>query len=117
MATIENRVFFVLGSVAGALGVALSAAAAHSGGAHMATVANFMLFHAPALLALSLVPRGTLLTLGGWVLVAGLLFFNGDLLARDLLGDRLFPFAAPLGGTAMILGWIVVAISGLMSRK
>lgn len=117
MAAIENRVFFVFGGVAGAFGVALSAAAAHTGGAHMATVANFLLFHAPALLALSLVPRGTLLTLGGWVLIAGLLFFNGDLLARDLLGDRLFPFAAPLGGTAVILGWIVVAISGLTSRK
>ncbi|HMF68928.1 MAG TPA: DUF423 domain-containing protein, partial [Phyllobacterium sp.] len=42
-------------------------------------------------------------------LVLGLLFFVGDLVSRDVAGDRLFAFAAPLGGSLLILGWVIVA--------
>jgi uncharacterized membrane protein YgdD (TMEM256/DUF423 family) len=94
-------------------GVALSAMQAHHGGAFTGTAANFLLFHAAALLAIGLAGHNRWLRLGGFVLAFGLVLFCGDLLARDLLEHRLFPFAAPVGGAALIVGWILVAASGL----
>lgn len=101
----------------GAGGVALSAAAAHIGGAFTGTVASFLLTHALALLAIGLVGGNKILRLGGFVLLAGLLLFCGDLLARDFQGVRLLPFAAPTGGTLLILGWLVAAASAFARSK
>lgn len=113
-----DRVLFITGALFGAVGVALSAAASHGGGVNVATAANFLLFHAPALIALSLVVAGgRLLHIGAAVLLVAVLMFSGDLLARDYLGQRLFPFAAPIGGTGMILGWLMLAAGGLFARK
>lgn len=113
-----DKVLFVAGALFGAIGVALSAAASHGGSTNVATAANFFLFHAPALLALSLVVGGSrLLHVGAAVLLVAVLLFSGDLLARDYLGQRLFPFAAPLGGTGMILGWLMLAAGGLFAQK
>ncbi|MDI6027498.1 DUF423 domain-containing protein [Corticibacterium sp. UT-5YL-CI-8] len=114
---VADRVFLAFGGLCGALGVALSAAAAHSGSGNVGTVANFLMFHAPAFIALSIVPRGTFLAVACWVLFAGLAIFCGDLMARDYLGTRLFPFAAPIGGSGMILGWLLVAASSLISIR
>jgi uncharacterized membrane protein YgdD (TMEM256/DUF423 family) len=97
--------------------VALSAFAAHHGGAFVGTAANFLLFHASALLAVGLVGEKRWLRLGCFVLAVGLALFCGDLLSRDLLGSRLFPFAAPAGGTLLIAGWLLVAVSALVRPK
>ncbi len=106
--------FLLAGGLLGAAGVALSAAAAHAGGGNIATAANFLLFHAPAFLALGLFGSfGRVLKAGGWIILFGLLLFCGDLLARHYLGNRLFPMAAPTGGTLMIAGWLVVALAGV----
>lgn len=99
-----------LGGVFGAAGVALSAMAAHAGGGNLSTAANMLLFHAPALLALGLAARGRLLPYAGLALALGVALFSGDLMARDFLGNRLFPMAAPAGGVIMIVGWLMVAV-------
>lgn len=112
-----SRALVVLAGLCGAIGVALSAAAAHRGGAFTGTAANFLLFHAAAVLAIGLGVANRGLRLGALVLVVGLLFFCGDLVSRDVLDDRLFPFAAPIGGTALILGWIVITVSGFFAAK
>ena len=105
-----NRVFAGLGGLFGAAGIAAYAAAAHSPDGHMATIAPILFIHAPAFLALSILARiNRAAHFGGLVLVLGLLFFIGDLASRDYAGDRLFAFAAPLGGSLLILGWVVVA--------
>lgn len=113
-----DRVLFAAGALFGAAGVALSAAATHGGSANVATAANFLLFHAPALIALSLVVAGNrILHIGAVILLVAILLFSGDLLARDYLGQRLFPFAAPVGGTGMILGWLMLAVGAVFSRR
>lgn len=105
-----NRVFAGFGGLFGAAGIAAYAAAAHSPDGHMATIAPILFIHAPAFLALSILARiNRAAHFGGLVLMLGLLFFIGDLASRDYAGDRLFAFAAPLGGSLLILGWIVVA--------
>ncbi len=50
--TLAARILIVLASLSGLLGVGLSAAAAHITGGTLATAAQFLLFPAPALLAL-----------------------------------------------------------------
>lgn len=111
------RPFLALAGLLGALGVATAAAASHSGDSNLGIVGNFLLFHAPAFIALSLVPRARLVTIAGYVLVAGLALFCGDLAMRSATGNALFPMSAPLGGGALILGWLLVAASALFTRR
>jgi len=78
-----------------------------------------LLFHAPALLALGLfIPQGRILGLASAVLALGLCLFCADLAVRDLgLAARLFPMAAPIGGSAMIVGWTLLGLSALLPRR
>ncbi|WP_421913499.1 DUF423 domain-containing protein [Mesorhizobium sp.] len=105
------------GGLCGAAGVALSAAAAHLGGAFVATAASFLLMHAPVFLAVGLLGGNRILRIGSFVLLVGLLLFCGDLLARDFFGSRLFPMSAPIGGSLLIGGWLVIAASALVRER
>ena len=111
-----NRGLILAGGLCGAAGVALSAAAAHEGGAFTGTAASFLLMHAPVFLAAGLIGGNRVLRLGCAVLLVGIVLFSGDLLARDFIGGRLFPFAAPVGGTLLIVGWLAIAASALTAR-
>lgn len=108
------RLAILIGGLCGAAGVGLSAYAAHAGGGNAGTAAQMLLFHAPAFLALGFFPTGLLRSLALLALTLGLALFCGDLLAREFLGSRLFPMAAPAGGMALIAGWLFVAVSGLV---
>ena len=116
MPTAFQKFLIVAGGVAGASGVAFSAVAAHVGGGNVGTAATFLLAHAPVLLIAGLIGRGRTITAGAAILLVGLVVFSGDLLMRPYVGDRLFPRAAPLGGTAMIAGWLVLAASAFTTR-
>jgi uncharacterized membrane protein YgdD (TMEM256/DUF423 family) len=110
----------VLGAVAGLLGVALAAAAAHhAGGQNLETAARFLMLHAPVLLAIAAL-TGTgavqpgLGRIAGWIIVLGLALFCGDLVMRALRGAALFPMAAPTGGFTLMAGWAVLAVAALL---
>lgn len=111
-----NRFLTIAGALCGAAGVALSAAAAHAGGGNLGTAATMLLAHAPLLVAVGLADRGRAFGSAALLLLAGVLLFAGDLLARHWLGGRLFPFAAPAGGIAMIAGWLAIALAALLRR-
>lgn len=112
----DATIFLIIGGIFGASGVALAAAEAHvAGGREVGTASRMLLFHAPAALALAAASRvgfGRGVRLFGWALLAGAALFSGDLAARSLLGDRLFAMAAPIGGLAMIAGWLGLAAAG-----
>jgi uncharacterized membrane protein YgdD (TMEM256/DUF423 family) len=112
---VSDRFLVFAGGFCGVTGVILSAAAAHAGGGSIDTAASFLLTHAPAFLAIGLLGAGHVLRIGGFVLLLGLLLFAGDLVMRHYLGARAFPMAAPIGGGAMILGWLIVALSAFAS--
>ena len=112
-----SRVLVLAAGLVGAAGVALSAAAAHRGGAFTGTAANFLLMHAAVFLAIGLAGGNRCLRIAGLALLAGLLLFCGDLLARDFLGSRLFPLSAPIGGTLLIAGWVAIAVSALRRSR
>ncbi|HVW54525.1 MAG TPA: DUF423 domain-containing protein [Rhizobiaceae bacterium] len=109
----SDRILVTAAGVCGAAGVALSAAAAHLGGAHLGTAASFLLANAPAILAIGLIGNTRTLRLAGYILLIGVVLFSADLASLDLLGRRPFPYAAPIGGTLTIIGWLVVAASAL----
>lgn len=112
----HNLLFSTLAGLCGALAIAAYAGAAHGGENHLGNIAPLLLGHAPAFLVLSLiVPGSRTAYLGGTLLVIGLALFCGDLFIRDMMDDRIFPMAAPTGGSLMILGWFVVATTGWFS--
>ncbi len=120
--TWAGRLLVVLAALSGVLGVALSAAAAHITGGNLATAAQFLLFHAPAVLALvALMAAGvlqpTLAQIAGYALVLGLVLFCGDLSRRAFSGVALFPKAAPTGGILMMVGWVLVGLSALLRLR
>lgn len=115
----SRRLVFAAG-LAGAAGVALSAAAAHRGGTNLATAAAMLLAHAPALLAIGLngaAHSSRLVSLAAAALISGLILFCGDLASREFIGDRLFPMAAPAGGMLLIGGWLFIAFSALVAAR
>lgn len=112
-----SPVLVLAGGLVGAAGVALSAAAAHRGGAFTGTAASFLLMHAPVFLGIGLIGGNRCLRIASLMLLAGLLLFSGDLLARDFLGSRLFPMSAPIGGTLLIAGWLAIAVSALLRPR
>ena len=103
-----NRPLLVAAGLCGATGVALAAAASHAGKPELGIAANFLQFHAPALIGISLLATNRVALAAGWVLVAGLIAFAGDLASRAYTGGALFPLAAPIGGTALIIGWLLL---------
>jgi uncharacterized membrane protein YgdD (TMEM256/DUF423 family) len=109
---------FIYAGLAGAAGVGLGAAGAHSPAMSALTPASqFLLMHAAAAAALAAAatraahPGGFLIAAS--VLLLGASLFSGDIAARTFWGARLFPMAAPLGGSTMILGWLVLAGAGV----
>lgn len=104
----------------GAAGVALAAVAAHRvADPSLTTAALFLILHGAAVIALSAVAGGSPLPSGFLVAASLMLFgvalFSGDVTSRVLLGDRLFPMAAPTGGSLLILAWLVAGASGIIS--
>ena len=97
----------------GAAGVGLAAAAAHlTGDPVLRTAADFLLFHAAALLAICALAarrRPIGLLAAGSLIAVGSVLFCGDLALRVLAGLRLVPMAAPTGGMLLIAGWLVAA--------
>ena len=116
------RLLIAFGALSGFLGVGLSAMGRHWANAqHLTTVAQFLLLHAPALLALAALMGAGLVhdrigAAAGLGLVLGLALFCGDLAARDFLARPLFPMAAPAGGLVLMLGWILILAAGLLRR-
>lgn len=118
-----DRILLALAGLSGLLGVALSAVARHAaGGENLGTAAQFLLFHAPALLGLFVLVQQGLVApwigrSAGALIVLGLVLFCGDLSRRALQGVPLFSLAAPTGGFAMMAGWLLVALASLVPAR
>lgn len=114
-----------LAGLMGAAGVALAAASAHGADAsRLASASAMLLFHATAILALAAVAlhvrgllHGGIGLIAAFGFVIGAALFAGDLTLRQYAGHSLFPFAAPTGGTVMILGWLAVTLAAMVARK
>ena len=118
-----DRALVVLAALAGLAGVALAAASAHvTGPGSLETSARFLLFHAPVLLAASLLAGSGLVHPGlcrgaGLAVATGVALFSGDLAVRALAGTALFPMAAPAGGIGLMVGWAALGIAALVPGR
>ncbi len=113
-----QRFLAVLAALMGAAGVALAAAGAHSdGGAFARTASQFLILHAAALIAVCAHRAGPWPTVAGLALAAGAILFSADLSTRAFGGERLFPYAAPIGGSLMILSWLALAAAFGLARR
>jgi uncharacterized membrane protein YgdD (TMEM256/DUF423 family) len=117
-----SRIHLLLASLMGASGVMLWAYAAHSTvGASLVTAAQFLLLHAIAVVGTTACRKQKLLegrtaSIAAAALILGAILFSGDLAARAILGNGLFPMAAPTGGFLLIGGWILAAVSALLPQ-
>ena len=117
------RILIVLAGIMGADGIMLAAASAHQTDAtRLASASSMLLFHATAVLAVvALAERGLIhLRIGiaaafGFAIAAVL--FAGDLALRQYAGHGLFPFAAPTGGTLLIVSWLLLAVAAAWPRR
>lgn len=113
-----RRMGLAMAGLFGAIGVAAAAASSHGGSErNLGAIAAIGLAHGPALLALALAGRGRVLGIAAVLLAAGTAIFIGDLGMREWLGRGLFPGAAPLGGVAMIGGWLTIVGAALVWRN
>jgi uncharacterized membrane protein YgdD (TMEM256/DUF423 family) len=115
-----DRVFFLLGSVSAALGVALGAFAAHGLRGRLdtdmlnvfETGVRYQMYHALALLAVGWASTrwpGSATSAAGWCFVAGTMVFSGSLYVLSLTGQRWLGAITPFGGLAFIAGWVLLA--------
>lgn len=115
---ILRRAILVAAAIFGACGVMAAAASSHGENVrNLSAIATIGLAHGPALLALGLAGRGRLMLMAGAVLALGTLMFISDLAMREWAGQGLFTGAAPLGGGAMIAGWVLIGLSVLLPRR
>jgi len=107
-----DRILAVVAALMGAAGVALAAAATHVDGGELARTASlFLILHAAALIGVSAQRAGRSAPIAGLALAAGVVLFAADLSMRAFAGARLFPFAAPIGGTTMIVAWLALGLA------
>ena len=122
-----NRRWAAIGAVSAGLAVAAGAFGAHALKARLGvdalavweTAARYQMYHALALLAVAAAApawRGRAVRLAGGLFVVGTLLFCGSLYALALSGLRALGAVAPLGGAALIAGWICLAWAAVRGR-
>lgn len=117
-----QRILTGLAAIMGADGVILAAASAHQADAtRLGSASSMLLFHASAVLAaVALAERGVIHARIGmtaaWGFVIAAALFSTDLTLRQYAGHSLFPFAAPTGGTLLILSWLALAVAAAWPR-
>ena len=120
-----DRVWIAWAGLQGAVAVAAAAYASHGlAGMPQAqdwarTASQMQLWHALALIATVLccryahgAARGALRT-AGWLFLVGSLLFCGALYGLAFGRALPLPMVAPVGGMALILGWVAIGVAAL----
>ncbi len=123
---VVERIWVAFAALNGAIAVGAGAYASHGlAGDPRAQdlfrlAGQYQMWHALALVGLVVLarraggPARLALRAAGWLFVAGILLFSGTLYAIALSGPLAIAMTAPLGGTAFMLGWVVVALAALV---
>jgi uncharacterized membrane protein YgdD (TMEM256/DUF423 family) len=118
-----DRTFLLVGALAGFIGVAFGAFAAHALRSRLSpdmlavfeTGVRYQIYHAFAVLIVALAAArfdGWMVRAAGWSFTAGIFLFSGSLYALALTGITTFGAITPLGGLAFLAGWaLLVAVA------
>ena len=111
------RTFFLSGTIAAFLSVALGAFAAHGLKELLSpqylltfkTAVEYQFFHSLALilvaLAMILKPDMRHLAKAGWSILLGIILFSGSLYILAVTNIKMFGMITPIGGIAFLIGW------------
>lgn len=113
-------IWIILGAVFGALGVGMGAFGAHALKSSLTpenmdifqTASRYHLIHAVALIAVGLVAvkiEGPALAVAGTAMTIGIIVFCGSLYTLATFDLRWLGAVAPIGGVALIVGWLALA--------
>ena len=119
-----------MGAIAGFLAVGLGAFGAHGLKERLAeigrqdnyqTAVEYHMAHALAMILVGLlgfhVERSRALNLAGWSFLVGIVIFSGSLYILALTGLRWLGAITPIGGVALLVGWVALALSVGRSEK
>jgi uncharacterized membrane protein YgdD (TMEM256/DUF423 family) len=118
-----SRVFILVGSLLAALGIILGAFGVHVLKNQLSaeslviyhTAVNYQIYHALGLILIGILSSQpqtkSLITWSGYCLLAGIVLFCGSLYLLSITGQPWLGAVPPFGGTAFILGWVLLALS------
>ncbi len=123
----RSRAILVIAGALLAIGVVLGAMGAHMLRAQLApddlriygTAVEYHFYNALGLLGLGAVARSLDTPLLSWaaaLIAAGVVLFSGSLYAMAFGAPRALGMVTPVGGLAMIAGWVVFAIAAWRGR-
>lgn len=117
------KIFLVIAAISGLMAVVIGAFGAHGLKGKVAedlmaiyqTGVQYHFYHTFALLCVSLLllryPQLGLLNWSGGFFIAGTLIFSGSLYVMALTGFRWLGAVTPMGGAALIIGWLLLALA------
>ncbi len=123
-----NRIFILLGSIFGALSVALGAFGAHSLRGKLSeyhldiyhTGVEYQMSHALGLILIGIIltylSKSKLVVASGWLLAIGILLFSFSLYAIAFTGISKLGMITPFGGVAFVVGWLLLGIGALKGK-
>jgi uncharacterized membrane protein YgdD (TMEM256/DUF423 family) len=124
-----SKWFLILGSINMCLAVALGAFAAHALRATLPpdllavfqTGNQYHVYHALGLFAVAFAsgffPGSRFIRWSGVFILSGLILFSGSLYVLSLTGQRWVGMITPFGGTAFMIGWLLLAAGVWRNHK
>ncbi|MBZ0295956.1 MAG: DUF423 domain-containing protein [Anaerolineae bacterium] len=118
-----HRTFLIIAAILGAVGVTLGAFGAHGlaavfeangRAATYDTAVQYHLIHALALFGIGILAERyhhRFLRWAGWLFLAGVILFSGSLYILAIFDVSIMGAIAPLGGTAFIVGWLLMGLA------
>jgi uncharacterized membrane protein YgdD (TMEM256/DUF423 family) len=122
-----TKLYVMIGALAALAAVALGAFGAHGLRARLGadmmsvyeTAVQYHFYHALGLLLIGLAATHfgptALLRWSGLAMILGLVLFSGSLYALSVTGVRWLGAITPFGGTAFMLGWLLLALAAWRS--
>lgn len=116
------KIWLFIAGLNGAAAVLMGAFAAHALGpdrpfaSAFSTAAHYHLVHAAAMAIAALAARGAAASraqMAAALFLAGILLFSGSLYLLTLTGLRAFGTITPVGGLALVAGWLALALAAL----
>jgi uncharacterized membrane protein YgdD (TMEM256/DUF423 family) len=116
-----SKIFLIFGCLFGALSVMIGAFGAHALKAILEannrldtfeTAVKYQFYHSFALILLGILMQkneSQQFNLAGYLFIGGILIFSGSLYILSITGLKWLGAITPIGGLAMIGGWLVMA--------
>jgi uncharacterized membrane protein YgdD (TMEM256/DUF423 family) len=125
----DERRAWMLAALVGGLAVLLGAFGAHGLESRLSesamqvyrTAVTYQFYHVLALFMVGSFLRmginGRKVRVAGWMFCLGLLVFCGSLYALAITGQRWLGAITPLGGAALVVGWLLMSVAALQRDK